>query len=111
MGRSTSCYIPDMLSNIAEVLHARNPIANPAVSTQAIAANPERNGLSISLDAASSEKTYIKLGTAVATLTDWDFVITGGQMWPGLVGAVVWQGAVQVISSATPAGRLGIAEV
>ena|ERR1700733_8776775 len=98
------------LSNIAEVVHTSSNNAATTADVTALAANPERNGCSISFDSATAtDRLFIKLG-ATATATNFDYALAPDQSWPGLVGAVVWQGAVHVIS-ATTTGRWSATEV
>ena len=99
------------LSNIAELIRGSTNTATSASNAQAVATNPERNGLSIGFDSATAtERLFIKLGTTAATTTNWDCVLAPDQSSPGLTGQVIWQGAVQVVS-ATTTGRYSVTEV
>lgn len=96
-----------MLIPATDVLTTETTLAVTTSDQVAIVANPERNGLNLSNDAAGAT-VYLRLGSNVATATAFDIALAAGANWPGMIGPVVWRGAVHVIGAA--ASHLGITE-
>lgn len=89
-----------------------SPGATPLVAAtdlKVVPANSERNGLRVHADTANTAVTYLRLGTAVASATDWHIALAAGAFWEGTVSGVLWRGEVHAINTAV--GKLGIAEV
>ncbi len=100
-----------MLLAATEVSQAgSNPALAVSTSAQLIGVNLSRDGLNISLSAASANPLYLLLGTGTASATNFHVSVPAGQSWDGMVGPVVWKGAVQGFIP-TAAGQVGVAEV
>lgn len=84
-------------------------------SAAVIGANPQRNGLNVSLAAASANPLYLFLwsGSGAAptvSATNFHIAVPAGSSWDGMIGPVVWRGAVQGFIP-TAAGAVGVVEV
>lgn len=100
-----------MLLEATESLAAgSNATQNVQTSVAVIAANVQRSGLSISLAAASANPLYLLLGTGTASATNFHIAVPAGGSWDGMIGPVVWRGAVQGFIP-TAAGQVGVVEV
>lgn len=100
-----------MLLPDAEVLQSgSNPAGAIQATAQLIGPNLNRNGLNISLASASANPLYLLLGTGSASATNFHVSVPAGQSWDGMIGPVVWKGAVQGFIP-TAAGQVGVAEV
>lgn len=86
-----------------------SPSGVAGASLQIIGANPERNGLRVSLDSASVAPVYLLLGVGTASATNFHVCVKpGGPDWDGTISnGVLWRGAVQCFGSG---GHFGVSE-
>lgn len=92
-----------------------NATQNISTSATLITSNVQRNGLNISLAAASANPLYLLLWNGVgaaptASATNFHVAVPAGGSWDGMIGPVVWRGAV-VGFIPTAAGQVGVLEV
>jgi len=100
-----------MLLAATEVLQSgSNATQTVQASAQLIGVNLSRNGLNISLASASANPLYLLLGSGTASATNFHIAVPAGASWDGMVGPVVWKGAVQGFVP-TAAGQVGVTEV
>lgn len=100
------------LANRAESLNANSLTSVVSgAAAQLIAANPERDGLRVGIDAASTTPVYILLGPGTPSATVFHISLlatTGHSYWDGLISGVVWAGAVQIFGTGA---RVTVTEV
>lgn len=99
-----------MLLEAGEVLSTSSPNLSVQTSTQIIGPNVGRSGLNISLAAASAHLLYLLLGTGTVSASNFHICVPAASSWDGMVGPVVWRGAVQGFIP-TAADQVGVAEV
>lgn len=86
---------------------ATNKVAG--ASAQLIAANAGRQGLTVALDSAATDKVYLLLGAGTASATNFHVALSAAYpVWNGKVGGAQWNGAVQFFGAG---GVLGVTEV
>lgn len=83
--------------------------ATGGASALLVGANPQRNGLRVTVDTAAANPVYLLLGAGTASATNFHIVLAAGAFWDGQVSEVVWQGAVQFFSGG--ANHVGVVEV
>ncbi|MGZ6570477.1 MAG: hypothetical protein ACXVHB_05890 [Solirubrobacteraceae bacterium] len=107
-----------MLIDATEALQA-NSVHGASVASgasgQLIAANPLRSGLNVALDPATAGTTpqlYLLLASSgTPSATNFDVAVTATAPWDGMIGPVVWRGAVQYKWAGSAAAGIAVAEV
>lgn len=79
-----------------------------------IAANPERNGLSVQIDpgtAATTPNLYLRFGTTgTPSATNFDVCVTPTLPWDGMVGITVYRGALRYTWAGSVAAGIAVTE-
>ena len=98
-----------VVNSSANALGANAKTATAGSSAALVPANASRKGIQVVVDPAATAVVYFLLGAGTASAANFHFGLSAGASWDGLVGSVLWTGAVQFFSSGTPV--VGVAEV